>query len=120
MKLNTIKEHYKNGMPHREYTVNEKGQVHGTYKDWYPNGQLWVQREYVNNKLHGIEHIWDDDGMMRYKSQYNHGDTLITVRFQTNFVEIVMHGIKLEPTGWLAKLIIQLINEGTKLELTHH
>lgn len=32
--------------------MNVNGQPHGTQREWHPNGQLWVEREFANGKWH--------------------------------------------------------------------
>ena len=56
----------------------------GEYKQWYDNGQLYIQTTCVKGKLHG-----------EYKSWYNNGQLMV----QTTFVKDKPHG---EYKEWLS------------------
>ena len=42
------------------------GELHGTVRQWYPNGQLHIEREYVNDLMNGRERGWYSDGKPMY------------------------------------------------------
>jgi antitoxin component YwqK of YwqJK toxin-antitoxin module len=49
-----------------EYEVNELGQKHGKYKDWYSNGNKCLECTYKNGKLHGLFKDWFLSGKIDY------------------------------------------------------
>ena len=49
-----------------EYWVNDKNQLHGEYKLWWPNGQLKEQCFWVNDTPHGEGKGWNRDGSVSF------------------------------------------------------
>ena len=101
LNLRMIKTYHDNGNPRLEYTVDDQGQIHGTYQSWYENGQLYEQIEYVNGKLHGIRYVWDEDGQLCTQSEYVNGKRHGTyrdwhdngqLREQSEYVNDNLHG----------------------------
>ena len=106
VELKVVKTYHDNGKLHQEYTEDDQGRKHGTYRDWRDNEQLWSQCEYINGKLHGtyqywhdngqlweqsewvndirhgIIYAWEDDGSLKYIRQYDNGKTLVEVIFE--------------------------------------
>lgn len=91
---------YIESMPHgfkREYTVNEQGEIHGSYTirhpnnqiisyssyihdkmegphiEYYPNGQIRTACRSKNNKLEGEFSEWYPDGSLKEESHYRDG-----------------------------------------------
>jgi len=66
----TIKrDYYDNGLLRYEHNyVNNK--LEGLQKQWYDNGQLWYKFNYVNDKQEGVRKGWYDNGQIRYQSFY--------------------------------------------------
>jgi antitoxin component YwqK of YwqJK toxin-antitoxin module len=44
------------------------GGVHGTFRAWYPNGQLHVECQYANGKLNGRDRGWYESGKPQYEA----------------------------------------------------
>jgi antitoxin component YwqK of YwqJK toxin-antitoxin module len=73
----------------------------GEYKKWYDNGQLFVQKQYVEGKEQGEYKRWNDDGQLivlshyvdgkyhgEYKQWYENGQ----LEIQTQYIEGKYHG----------------------------
>ena len=106
VQLKVVKQCYDNSKPRLEYTEDEQGQIHGTYRmwhaneqlseqsewvngarhgiryEWHSNGQLWEQEEWINGLCHGIQYVWNNDGSLKYVEQYDHGNILVEVVFE--------------------------------------
>jgi antitoxin component YwqK of YwqJK toxin-antitoxin module len=54
MKLKQINIRLLNGNISRQYFVNEKGELHGEFKDWYSNGLQSKISNYRNGLIFGI------------------------------------------------------------------
>ena len=49
---------------------NDKGEPHGSWELYWPNGQLWYKGNYINGKKHGYwENYWSD-GQLESKIYY--------------------------------------------------
>ena len=103
MNLRTIKDYHDNGKPFQEYTVDEEGQKHGTYRNWYDNGQIFEQCEYVNGHYHGTRQRWHNNGQLWSQSEWVNGKRHGTYRdwhdngqlySQTEHVNGARHGIR--------------------------
>ena len=46
---------------------------HGTYKEWYENGQVWKEGEYVNGRKIGAWKFWAEDGKLLKSGAYVDG-----------------------------------------------
>ena len=119
MKLYTVKTYHENGKIYQEYTVNEHCHIHGTYRDWYDNGPLYSQCEYVNGELHGIQYIWNEDGSLLHVEQYDTGNLLVEVNYRTNPIKIRMIDPNIESSGFIAEVTSSLDCEGKKYEFTN-
>lgn len=42
------------------------GKIHGMQREWYPNGQLHILREWADDEMHGREQGWWEDGKRQY------------------------------------------------------
>jgi hypothetical protein len=49
------------------------GELHGTQRHWYPNGQLHIEREWANGQMHGRGRGWYSSGKPQYDSQNING-----------------------------------------------
>lgn len=45
------------------------GKIHGTQRAWYSNGQLKLEREWVNDEMRGRERAWHENGQLKYQLQ---------------------------------------------------
>ena len=43
-------------------TINEKGQYHGPYEDYWFNGNLWEKAHYVNGEAFGYSELNNQKG----------------------------------------------------------
>lgn len=50
------------------------GEVHGTFREWYANGQLHVEREYAGGIEHGRGRGWYESGQPMYDDIYVDGE----------------------------------------------
>ncbi len=75
-----VKEMRSNGTIRREGQLVNNVEV-GTWKEYYENGKISVESEYVGGKLHGLETRWDKEGnkvsVMEYQNGKNLGKQLI-------------------------------------------
>lgn len=66
---------YSDGQNHRELTIhfykNGPNHFHGDYKEWYPNGTLWKQGTYDENKRVGEWKWWSNGGELVKHALYN-------------------------------------------------
>jgi len=50
---------------------NAKGQGHGLWELYHPNGQLGFKCVFINGEINGLyEHYWGDDGKLSDKKYY--------------------------------------------------
>lgn len=54
-----------NGKQKFEYPYNDEGKYHGTLKEWYPNGQLVKEFNYMNGKESGTQKMWQSNSNIR-------------------------------------------------------
>lgn len=57
----------------KRYTEYKNGLMHGTYRQWAPNGQLVAEYEYANDELHGRYRRWTADGELECDIEHEHG-----------------------------------------------
>lgn len=50
----------------RDESVYQFGELHGTQRAWYPNGQLHIEREWRNGMENGRDRGWYEDGKPNY------------------------------------------------------
>lgn len=53
--------------------VMSKGKKNGVFKSYYPSGKLKVKSIYGNDKLHGEQVLYDEDGSIIMKGVFNEG-----------------------------------------------
>lgn len=58
----------------RGETYYVHGELHGTQRHWYRNGQLHIEREWANGKSHGRDRGWYSNGVPQYDSQRVNGE----------------------------------------------
>ena len=68
-----MRKHYDNNRLWYEEPVNENGQLHGTMRVYYQNGQLMYEKQYRNGQLHGAMYHWDSYGELRWKAFHLYG-----------------------------------------------
>jgi hypothetical protein len=49
---------------------NSYGKTNGVQREWHPNGQLWIEREIVNDKYHGRARGWHENGQLEHDATY--------------------------------------------------
>ena len=49
------------------------GVEHGLCREWYDNGQLWYEYNYVNGNSYGLCRGWYFDGQLRNEYNYVNG-----------------------------------------------
>jgi antitoxin component YwqK of YwqJK toxin-antitoxin module len=54
----------------------KNGREHGSFTQWYDNGQMRVQGNFVNGKKEGAETAWNKDGSIKYKATYKDGQEI--------------------------------------------
>ena len=59
-----------------EYWIDDDGELHGEYKRWHKNGQLWIHCFCVNDELHGEYKWWNDNGEIRCHEYMSHGEVV--------------------------------------------
>jgi antitoxin component YwqK of YwqJK toxin-antitoxin module len=57
-----------------EHCTYKKGKRDGEFKKWYRNGQLWEQFFCKNNKFHGKYKKWWSNGELAEKKYYTNGE----------------------------------------------
>jgi antitoxin component YwqK of YwqJK toxin-antitoxin module len=70
-----VKEMRDNGTIRREGQLVNERQV-GTWKEYYPNGKMSVESNYVEGKLHGLKTEWDEEGNKESAAEYQNGKLL--------------------------------------------
>jgi antitoxin component YwqK of YwqJK toxin-antitoxin module len=53
-----------------------QGKEHGTFKQWFDNGQKRAESNFIHGKKDGIERAWDKDGNLKYETLYKEGQTV--------------------------------------------
>jgi hypothetical protein len=108
MSSNTlVEEYYDNGTICERYHTNEQGQYYGLYQNWYLNGQLREQSEWINDLRYGILQRWDDYGQLKYFGWFNNGDYVIEVCMFYSPIEIWIHQsrVNIESSAFLAHVM---------------
>lgn len=74
---------------------------HGYYKEWYENGNLKIEANFVAGKLHGVYIDKFESGNLRLRQQYEHG---------------VLHGetIGYHDTKWESRSVLTFYNKGNR------
>jgi hypothetical protein len=61
------------GSKYSEWEVDEQGRMQGVKSQWFPNGVLWKQLPYLDNKLHGLVSIYNALGELTSQARVEHG-----------------------------------------------
>jgi len=73
-------QYYPNGIMTAESNfVN--GYQEGIQKIWFQNGQLKIQFEMMNNINHGIVRSWFENGSLKYEAEYNMGEIIWSKKY---------------------------------------
>jgi antitoxin component YwqK of YwqJK toxin-antitoxin module len=54
-------------------SYNDKGQPHGLWESYYPNGNLSFKGHYLNGQKHGYWESYHYSGQLMYKGYYLNG-----------------------------------------------
>ncbi|MCF0049544.1 toxin-antitoxin system YwqK family antitoxin [Dyadobacter sp. LJ53] len=73
MTVQTIRELFAEGQIFKEYELLDTGVCHGSFKQWYENGQISLQIRYKYGKENGEMLSWYRNGQLRSKVFYNNG-----------------------------------------------
>ena len=52
------------------------GREHGSFKQWYENGQQRAQSNFVHGKKEGPEYAWHKDGKLKSEVHYKDGNVV--------------------------------------------
>jgi antitoxin component YwqK of YwqJK toxin-antitoxin module len=121
MKSNIVEQYYNNGKLERRYHVNQFKQKHGTYQEWFSNGQLWEHFEFVNGKLHGVFQIWHLNGQLIHYDWYDNGLRVVEVFMLRSPIKIYIHQayVNIESSAFLAHVISDLDSKGIEYEIKY-
>ena len=76
--LTEVKEFWKNEQLKVHYFVDENSKLHGEYKFYYKNGQLYERCYFNDGLLHGEWKVYDPDGILHTYKLYEN-DELIEI-----------------------------------------
>lgn len=62
---------YEDGKLEYTGTFNANGKREGTWKYWYPNGNLWSTGQFLNGKRKGPSEVYYETGELRYKGAFD-------------------------------------------------
>ena len=65
---------WEDGTPKFEYHFNTKGAYEGKRKEWYKNGQLVRDFNYVSGKEVGSQRMWAKNGKIRANYEVKNGE----------------------------------------------
>ena len=57
----------------KEYKNDKR---HGISKNWYENGQLLYEYKYKNGLRHGISKNWYENGQLKWEEEYQNGQLI--------------------------------------------
>jgi antitoxin component YwqK of YwqJK toxin-antitoxin module len=60
-------------MPKNIAPLNHKGEPHGYWESYHPNGQLRYKGTYLNGQKHGLWGGYRHNGNLAYKGTYHYG-----------------------------------------------
>lgn len=64
---------YSNELLVEETHYDKLGNKHGTYREWHPNGKLWVEQNHKHGIRHGINKLWFDNGQINQRVKFQDG-----------------------------------------------
>lgn len=67
---------------------------HGITRVWNEKGQLIEEREYYHGELHGIWKKWDDDGNIIHDSEFEFGDSVTSNISLTGEYELLLDSLR--------------------------
>ena len=70
--IDTLRQDYNNGSPQFIYPTLDS-QYHGNCKQWFPNGQLWSEGNWITGKQDGLQVTYFENGAIQMKSWYKSG-----------------------------------------------
>lgn len=77
LKIHLVSEKYNNGNMKMAYSYYKDGSSqeirHGRFNKWFPNGENWIQSEYVHGELHGLWQYGKIDGLHCRQENYVKG-----------------------------------------------
>ena len=53
--------------------INDNGERHGPWEDYYTNGNILSKLNYINGKFHGLYESYYSNGKLWYKVNYVNG-----------------------------------------------
>ena len=53
-----------------KYYINNFGKKHGKYESYYSNGKIWVECDYIDDKLNGLYKAYHDNGNLKVICKY--------------------------------------------------
>lgn len=65
---------WEDGSQKFEFGFNEKGSYEGSFREWYRNGQLVKQFNFVNGKENGSQKMWQPNGKIRANYVVKNGE----------------------------------------------
>jgi antitoxin component YwqK of YwqJK toxin-antitoxin module len=61
--------------------INEKGERHGYWEQYWGNGQLWYKGNFVNGSRHGCWEYYCPNGKLNGKFYYQYGKKINLINF---------------------------------------
>ncbi len=91
------------------------------YQEWHPNGQLWIQCEYLNGKIHGLFQSWLKNGQLEYYDWWENGGCVIEVFMLCSPIVIQIHQdrVTIESSAFLAHVISDFDSKGIEYEIEY-
>lgn len=72
-------EYYANGIKKSAGFFNENNNIDSTYREFHPNGQLFIEEEYQNGQLWNVNEIRNINGKSRKIGSFKNGNGLLNV-----------------------------------------
>ena len=79
---------FKNGQLKSERPVKIKGKYNGVWREWYENGHLFYEDNYIDGKLDGLQRQWYENGQLWFERNYKDGEK-ISQNFWTENGELI-------------------------------
>jgi antitoxin component YwqK of YwqJK toxin-antitoxin module len=61
--------------------LNEKGQRNGLWVEYYKNGKIWHEHNWLNGKHHGVCKDYHENGVLWVDAVYNNGNRVTWCRY---------------------------------------
>ncbi|WP_439185918.1 toxin-antitoxin system YwqK family antitoxin [Carboxylicivirga taeanensis] len=78
------KEYYHDGNLKAEYMINDNGEYHGKYKEFYNNGKTKTLIDFENGYKSGVAEFYDSTGQLAAKEYFQHGEIKYVKEFTTD------------------------------------